>query len=75
MEEVALIYNLYANAEWTLYQIKERKFENATVQQIAVAVAHGRMDVEKLPYFQRPTFSYDPDVILLSKFRVGHPAH
>ena len=75
MEDVELIYNLYENAEWTLYQIKERKFENATVRQIAVAVDHGRMDQEKVPYFQRPTFCYDPDVILLSEFRVGHPAH
>ena len=74
MEDVELIYKLYEIAKWSLYEIKERKFENATVQQIAVAVAHGRMDVEKLPYFQRATFTYDPDVILLSEFNVGHPA-
>ena len=75
MEDVELIYKLYVHAQWTLYKIKKRLFENATVRQIAVAVDHGRMDQEKVPYFQRPTFCYDPDVILLSEFRVGHPAH
>ena len=59
--------------QWTLWPIKESKFENVTIQQIAVAVEHGRMDLEKIPYFQRPTHSYDPSKILLSEFNVGHP--
>ena len=29
------------------------------------------MDIENLPYDQRPTFTYDPDSILLAEFRVG----
>ena len=73
MEDVELIYNLYTIDQWTLWAIKESKFENATIQQIAVAVQHGKMDIEKIPYFQRPTFSYDPDLIVLSQFNVGHP--
>ena len=73
MEDVEVIYNLYTIDQWTLWAIKESKFENATIQQIAVAVEHGRMDLEKIPYFQRPTHSYDPDEILLSEFNVGHP--
>ena len=55
MEDVDVIYNLYTIDQWTLWAIKESKFENATIQQIAVAVEHGRMDIEKIPYFQRPT--------------------
>ena len=73
MEDVEVIYNLYTIDQWTLWEIKESKFENATIQQIAVAVVHGRMDLEKHPYFQRATNSYDPDAILLSEFNVGHP--
>ena len=73
MEDVELIFNLYTIDQWSLYAIKESKFENATIQQIAVAVKHGKMDVEKIPYFQRPTMSYDPDFIVLSEFNVGHP--
>ena len=73
MEDVELIYSLYSVDQWSLNAIKESKFENATVQQIAVAVEHGKMDLEKLPYTQRPRHCYDPDNILLSEFNVGHP--
>ena len=73
MEDVELIYSLYSVDQWSLNAIKESKFENATVQQIAVAVEHGKMDLEKLPYTQRPKHCYDPDNILLSEFNVGHP--
>ena len=47
MEDVELIYNLYTIDQWTLWAIKETKFENATIEQIAVAVKHGEMDLEK----------------------------
>ena len=73
MEDVELIYNLYEIDQWTLWAIKETKFEIATREQIAVAVKHGKMDLEKIPYFQRPTHSYDPSEILLSEFIIGHP--
>ena len=73
MEDVELIYNLYTIDQWTLWAIKEAKFENATIEQIAVAVKHGKMDLEKIPYIQRPTHSYSPSTILLSEFNVGHP--
>ena len=75
MEDVELIYSLYSVDQWSLNAIKESKFENATVQQIAVAVEHGKMDLEKLPYTQRPRHCYDPDDILLSEFNVGHPTN
>ena len=51
MEDVEIIYNLYTIDKWTLWEIKESKFENASIRQIAVAVEHGRMDLDKLPYF------------------------
>ena len=73
MEDVELIYSLYSVDQWSLNAIKESKFENATVQQIAVAVEHGKMDLEKLPYTQRATHSYAPDLIILSEFNVGYP--
>ena len=73
MEDVELIHNLYSSDQWTLHEIQASKFENATIGQIAIAVEHGKMDIEKIPYFQRPTFSYDPDLIVLSQFNVGHP--
>ena len=46
-EDVELIYNLYSIDNWTLWLIKESKFEKASIRQIAVAVSHGRMDQEK----------------------------
>ena len=73
MEDVELIHNLYSIDQWTLHEIQESKFENATIGQIAIAVEHGKMDIEKIPYTQRPRHSYDPDDILLSEFNVGHP--
>ena len=72
-EDVELIYNLYSIDNWTLWLIKESKFEKASIRQIAVAVQHGRMDLDKVPYFQRATHTYDPDSIVLSEFNVGHP--
>ena len=74
MEDVELIYNLYSIDQWTLHEIKESKFENATIRQIAVAVEHGKMDIEKIPYTQRPRHCYDPDDVLLSEFNVGQPS-
>ena len=40
MEEVQLIYKLYMTDKWTLWAIQE----------IAVAVNHGQMDLEQTPY-------------------------
>ena len=73
MEDVEMIYNLYSYHNWTLWIIKERRFEKSSIEQIPVAVSHGRMDKEKKTYFQRATFTYDPDLIDLSEFNVGHP--
>ena len=74
MEDVELIHNLYSIDQWTLHEIQESKFENATIRQIAIAVEHGKMDIEKIPYTQRPRHCYDPDDVLLSEFNVGQPS-
>ena len=73
MEDVEVIYKLYTIDKWTLWTIKEWIFENATIQQLAVAVMHGGMNIEKIPYFDRATFTYSPDNIVLAEFNVGHP--
>ena len=74
MEEVQLIHKLYTTYKYTLWAIKEINFNEAQIEQIAVAVTHGKMDIEQIPYDQRPTFSYDPSSIIVSEFRVGHPS-
>ena len=73
MEDVEMIYALYSYHNWTLWKIKERRFKQASIEEIAVAVLHGRMDKKKLPYYQRARFTYDPDNIDLSEFNLGRP--
>ena len=75
MEEVQLIHKLYMTEEWTLWAIQEAHFDNAKIEEIAVAVNHGQMDLEQKPYDQRATFTYDPSSILLSEFRVGQSSN
>ena len=73
-EEVQLIYKLYTTDKCTLWAIKETNFDEAQIEEIAVAVTHGKMDNEQIPYDQRATYTYDPSLIILSEFRVGHPS-
>ena len=74
MEEVQLIYKLYMTDKWTLWAIQETHFDDAKIEEIAVAVNHGQMDLEQKPYDQRATFTYDPSSIILSEFTVGYPS-
>ena len=74
MEDVEQIYGLYSYHNWTLWEIKERRFQEASIKQLAVAVSHGQMDQEQLPYTQRAGFTYDPEAIDLSNFHVGEPS-
>ena len=74
MGDVEQIYELYSYHNWTLWEIKERRFQEASIKQIAVAVSHGQMDQEQLPYTQRGRFTYDPDLIDLNEFNVGQPS-
>ena len=73
MEEVKLIYRLYADDKLSLWEIKETKFNEAQIEELAVAITHAQMDKQQIPYDQRPRFSYDPSSIDLSEYRVGHP--
>ena len=74
MEEVKLIYSSYADDKLSLWEIKEGKFHEAQIQEIACAISHAFMDIQQIPYDQRPRFSYDPSTIDLSEYRVGHPS-
>ena len=73
-EEVHLIYKLYTDKKFTLWKIKETSFNEAQIQEIAVAIIHAEMDIQKKPYDQRATFTYDPGFIELADFRVGKPS-
>ena len=75
MEDVEVIYTLYSIHNWTLWEIKERRFREPDIKQLAVAVNHGLADKEKKPYYQRPGFTYDPEEIDLTEFKVGIPSH
>ena len=57
MEEVQLIHKLYMTDNWTLWAIQETHFDDAKIEEIAVAVNHGQMDLEQTPYDQRATFT------------------
>ena len=74
MGDVEQIYGLYSYQNWTLWEIKGRRFQEASIKQIAVVVSHGQMDQEQLPYTQRGRFTYDPDLIDLNEFNVGQPS-
>ena len=77
MEEVKLIYSFYADDKLSLCEIKESEqsnFHEAQIEEIAVAISHAFMDIQQIPYDQRPRLSYDPSTIDLSEYRVGHPS-
>ena len=72
MEEVKLIYSLYADDNLSLWEIKETKFNQAQIEELAVAITHAQMDIQQIPYDQRPRHSYDQSLIDLTEFRVGN---
>ena len=72
-ENVDLIYKLHDRDAWTLWEIKDIYFTDATLQQIAVAVSHGRMDEDNIPFSGRPKHMFDPSLIVLEEFNVGDP--
>ena len=74
MDGVWLIYKLYADDKLTLWEIKETTFIEAQIQEIAVAIVHAQMDIQKIPYYQRASFSYDPSLIDLAEYRIDNPS-
>ena len=73
MEEVKLIYSLYVDDTLSLWEIKESNFNEAQIEELAVTITHAQMDIQQIPYDQRPRHSYDPSFIDLTEFRVGNP--
>ena len=75
MEELRLIYSLYVDDTFSLWEIKESEesnFDEAQIEELACAITHAQMDIQQIPYDQRPRSSYDPSTIDLSEFRVGN---
>ena len=70
MEEVKLIYSLYADDNLSLWEIKETKFNQAQIEELSVAITHAQMDIQQISYDQRPRHSYDPRSNDLSEFKV-----
>ena len=70
MDEVKKIHRLYSEDKWTLTRIQQEIFNDAHITEIACAISHAKMDIQGLPFDQRPRFSYDPSSIDLTDFRV-----
>ena len=66
MEEVKLIYSLYVDDTLSLWEIKESNFNEAQIEELAVAITHAQMDIQQIPYDQRPRHSHDPNSIDLA---------
>ena len=70
MDEVQQVYRLYEEDKWTLSRIQQERFNEAHIREIACAIKHARLDIKGVPFDQRPRFSYDPNFIDLTEFRV-----
>ena len=73
MDEARLIYKLYSD-KLTPWEIKETTLSEAQIQEIAVAIVHARMNIQKILHYQRASFTYDPSSIDLAEYRVGNPS-
>ena len=47
-----MIYSSYADDKLSLWEIKEGKFHEAQIQEIACAISHAFMDIQQIPYDQ-----------------------
>ena len=70
MDEVNKIYRLYSKDKWTLTRIQQEMFTDAHITEIACAITHAELDIEGVPFDQRPRFLYDPRSIILTEFRI-----
>ena len=76
MEEVKFIYRLYEHEFFSLWEIKESvefHLDEPQIEEIACAISHAEMDIEGIPYDQRPSFYDDPSSIDPNEFRLGNP--
>ena len=75
MEELKLIYSLYVDDTFSLWEIKESEeshFDEASIEELAQAICHAQWDILQIPYDQRPRHTFDPDSIDLTEFNVGN---
>ena len=70
-EDVGLITQLYDRESWSLWNIKDMYFVDATLQQLAVAIVQGRFDGDNVLFSNRPRFTFLPSHIDLDNFNVG----
>ena len=70
MDEVHKIYVLYSTFKWTLTRIQQEMFTDAHITEIACAITHAKLDIQGLPFDQRPRFLYDPSSMDLIEFKV-----
>ena len=62
-QDVALITQLYDRESWSLWNIKDMYFVDATLQQLAVAIVQGRFDGDNVLFSNRPRFTFLPSHI------------
>ena len=73
-QDVGLITQLYDRESWSLWNIKDMYFVDATLQQLAVAIVQGRFDADNVQFRNRPRYTFLPSHIDLDDFNVGdHP--
>ena len=70
-ENVGLITQLHDRDSWSLWDIKDIHFIDATLQQLAVAIVQGRFDANNVQFKDRPRFTFIPSNIDLDEFNVG----
>ena len=70
-EDVGLITQLYDRESWSLWNIKDMYFIDATLQQLAVAIVQGRFDANNVQFKDRPRLTFMPSLIDLDEFNVG----
>ena len=70
-ENVGLITQLHDRDSWSLWDIKDIHFIDATLQQLAVAIVQGRFDANNVQFINRPRFTFLPSHIDLDEFNVG----
>ena len=70
-QDVSLITQLYDLEAWSLWNIKDMYFVDATLKQLAVAILQGRFDGDNVLFSNRPRFTFLPSHIDLDIFNVG----
>ena len=70
-QDVSLITQLYDLEAWSLWNIKDMYFVDATLKQLAVAILQGRFDRDNVLFIDRPRITFLPSHIELDNFNAG----